>query len=57
MLDLSGLLIEDEGAEILCGSPHLRNLRSLVLRSCDIGPAMQRTLRKRFGVGVCSFGG
>jgi uncharacterized protein (TIGR02996 family) len=54
-LDVSAHGITDAGARTLLEAPHLRNLAFLNLKGNAISKPMQQELRKRFGVGVCTF--
>jgi uncharacterized protein (TIGR02996 family) len=54
-LNLANNYLTDAGAAALAESPHLGNLGHLNLKGNAISANMQKTLRKRFGVGVCTF--
>jgi uncharacterized protein (TIGR02996 family) len=54
-LDLEGNDVTDAGAEAVAASPHLAGLGFLNLKANPVGAAGQRSLRKRFGAGVCTF--
>lgn len=54
-LDLSGHNLTDEGARAILESPYLANLGHLNLKGSPIGTRLRTALRKRYGVGVCTF--
>lgn len=54
-LSLAGNGLTDRSARAILDSPHLGGLVSLDLRGNRIGKDLQKALRKRHGVGVCSF--
>jgi hypothetical protein len=54
-LDLSGHPLDGEGVEALV-APRFATLRRLVLRGCSLSSDHEKTLRRRFGRGVCVFG-
>jgi hypothetical protein len=48
-LDLRGTAVTDVGAKALAASPHLGRLRWLAILNHQIGPAVRRQLKERFG--------
>jgi hypothetical protein len=54
-LNLENHNLTDRGALALANSPHLANLGHLNLKGNRISAAAQKRLRRRFGVGVCTF--
>ena len=51
-LNLSETAVTDDGAKALVASPHLGQLRRLVISTHQIGPAVRRLLKERFGESV-----
>lgn len=54
-LGLQNNALTDRGALALAASPHLKKLGSLNLKGNRISKEVQKKLRNRFGVGVCTF--